>query len=42
MVDNRMLNDYGTTGAIKIGRRNRNTRENLPQCHIVHHTAHMK
>jgi hypothetical protein len=38
MIDN---SDCGAVGGMKIGRGNRSTRKNLPQCHFVHHKFHM-
>jgi hypothetical protein len=38
-----MVDDHecGAVGGMRIGRRNRMLRENLPQCHFVNHTSHM-
>jgi hypothetical protein len=33
--------DCGAIGEMRIGRENRNTRTNLPQCHFIHHKSHM-
>jgi hypothetical protein len=33
--------DCGEIGGMKVGRGNQSTRENLPQCHFVHHKFHM-
>jgi hypothetical protein len=34
MIDH---DEYGTVGGMRIGRRTEVRRENLPQCHFVHH-----
>jgi hypothetical protein len=33
--------DCGAIGGMKIGKKNRSTRRNLPQRHFVHHKPHM-
>jgi hypothetical protein len=31
----------GAIGGMKIGRGTEGLRENLPQCHLIHHISHM-
>jgi hypothetical protein len=33
--------EYGAVGGVRIGRGNRSTQRNLPQCYFVHHTSYM-
>jgi hypothetical protein len=33
--------DFGTIGGMNIGKGNRSTWRNLPQCHFVHQKSHM-
>jgi hypothetical protein len=35
-ADDRMINECGAVGGMGVGKGNRNTGENLTQCHIVH------
>jgi hypothetical protein len=36
-----MIDERGAVGGMRIGKENELLRENLPQCHTVHHKSHM-
>jgi hypothetical protein len=40
-IDDRIINEYGAAGRVRIGRGNQVLGENLPQCHLIHPKSHM-
>jgi hypothetical protein len=41
-VDDRIINECGAVGGMRIGRGNGSTRRKLSQCHFLHHISHRK